>query len=183
MLIEIEAQESTAEMKERFMHIGPSFVANTQATELIEPGKRALHQPAMASQAFFGFDATTSDAWGDATLTQGSAADRKIVGFVSVQFGGAFASSAPAPTLTRGPNGIDHFEQYFRVMNIRSRQFHRQRDASPIDHKMALRARFAAIRWIRSGFGAPPGAGMLEASTDARFQSITPASPKRSNNT
>jgi hypothetical protein len=41
-----------------------------------------------------------------------------------------------------------------------------------IDHKMALRARFAAIRRIRPGRFAPPGAATLDASMAARDQSI-----------
>jgi hypothetical protein len=48
---------------------------------------------------------------------------------------------------------------------------------------MALRALFAAIRWILPGFFAPPGEGTVAASMEARFQSIRSAWPSRSNRT
>jgi hypothetical protein len=44
---------------------------------------------------------------------------------------------------------------------------------------MALRARFRAIRWIRSGLGAPFFAGTVEASIEARDQSSWCASESR----
>jgi len=48
---------------------------------------------------------------------------------------------------------------------------------------MALRALFAAIRWIRPGRFAPPGAGTVAESKAALDQSILSASPSRSSNT
>jgi hypothetical protein len=48
---------------------------------------------------------------------------------------------------------------------------------------MALRALFAAIRWIRPGFFAPPGEGTVEASMEARLQSMRSAWPSRSSKT
>jgi hypothetical protein len=62
-------------------------------------------------------------------------------------------------------------------MDMGGRERHRQRDPVSVDHKMALRARCAAIRRIRSGRFAPPGAG------EARDQSILSASPSRSRST
>ncbi len=52
-----------------------------------------------------------------------------------------------------------------------------------VDHKMALRARFAAIRRIRPGLSAPFLAGMLALSRLALDQSILSASPSRSSST
>jgi hypothetical protein len=68
-------------------------------------------------------------------------------------------------------------------VDIGPREFRCQWDALPVDHNMALRARFASIRRIRPGFFAPPGAGTLAESSEARAQSILSASPKRSRST
>jgi hypothetical protein len=57
-----------------------------------------------------------------------------------------------------------------------------QRNPLPVDHKMALRARLAAIRGIRPARWAPPGAGTVLASIAARAQSIWSASPRQCNN-
>jgi hypothetical protein len=68
-------------------------------------------------------------------------------------------------------------------MDISCRDRHRERDALALDHKMALRARFAAIRRILPGFSAPPTAATLEESNEARDQSMRSAWPRRSNKT
>jgi uncharacterized membrane protein YgcG len=65
-------------------------------------------------------------------------------------------------------------------MHVSSRQCYRERDATSFDHKLALRARFAAIRRILSGFSAPPTAATLAESNEARDQSIRSAWPRRS---
>jgi hypothetical protein len=66
-------------------------------------------------------------------------------------------------------------------MKVRCRLFHRKWDPLAFDHKMVLRARFAAIRRIRPGRSAPFGAGTENESTHARLQSILSASPSLSN--
>jgi hypothetical protein len=55
-----------------------------------------------------------------------------------------------------------------------------ERDPFSFDHNVALRARFAAIRWAWTGFFAPPGAGILPESMQARDQSIWSAVDRRS---
>jgi hypothetical protein len=55
-----------------------------------------------------------------------------------------------------------------------------ERDALPVDHNMALRARFAAVRRIRANLllgASPPLAWTLDPSRLARDQSIWSASP------
>src|SRR5215204_2369901 len=65
------------------------------------------------------------------------------------------------------------------VVDVGSRVNQREWDASSVEHNMALRALLSFIRRIRSGLFAPPGAGMLAASNDALYQSISSALPKR----
>jgi hypothetical protein len=68
-------------------------------------------------------------------------------------------------------------------MDVSCAQRDRERDALGFDHKMALRARFASIRRIRAGFCAPPTAGTVNESTQARDQSSWSASARRSRST
>jgi hypothetical protein len=71
-------------------------------------------------------------------------------------------------------------------VDVGRREPDRERDALPVDHNMALAARFAAIRWIRADLlvgTAPPLAATLEPSRLARDQSIRSASPSRSSST
>jgi hypothetical protein len=60
---------------------------------------------------------------------------------------------------------------------------HTGRDARPLDHNMALRARLSLICRIRSGSLAPLLAGTLAESREVRSQSICSASPRRSKRT
>ena len=68
-------------------------------------------------------------------------------------------------------------------MSVGARQPESERGAAPVRHHMALRARFAAIRRVRSGSAPPFFAGMLALSRQARSQSIWSASPSSSNKT
>src|SRR5215204_1849292 len=70
--------------------------------------------------------------------------------------------------------------QDLRVVDVGRRVDHRKWDAFSVDHNMALRALFAFICRILAGLLAPPGAGTLDESKDARSQSMWSASPRRS---
>ena len=66
------------------------------------------------------------------------------------------------------------------LVDVGGRVDHRERDALALYHEVAFCARFAPIGRVRTGFGAPRGAGTLDASSDALRQSICSASPRRS---
>ena len=76
---------------------------------------------------------------------------------------------------------IKHTGKHLRIVKISRCLPHRERDALPADHNVALRARFAAIRRILPGFTAPFGAGTEKESIQARLQSILSESPSLSN--
>jgi hypothetical protein len=61
-------------------------------------------------------------------------------------------------------------------MHIGSREGHRQRHTSAVHDDVTLRAQLATIRRVLAGLVAPPGAGTLALSSDARVQSMCPAS-------
>ncbi len=111
------------------------------------------------------------------TAQQG-AAEGVVVSLVGMEFGGAL----PPPTAGAhdGHDGIDGGLQHAAVVDVGGGEPYGERDAVPVDHNMALAARFAAIRRVRPGLLAPLVAGMLAESREARLQSMRFAAPKRS---
>jgi hypothetical protein len=70
-----------------------------------------------------------------------------------------------------------------RVLPVGGRHLHGQRYPVQLDHQVLLRARFAAIRWIRLDLTAPFLASRLCASSAARRQSSWSACASRSRST
>jgi len=138
----------------------------------------SLHHPTMPTQLLTRLDALACDAWRDASPSKLPSLVARVIGFVGMQLRGPF-SGAAARALDWA-NSINGFFQHPYVVDVRPRQSYRERDALAFDHKMALRALFAAIRWILPGLIAPPTAATLEESSDALDQSMRSASPKRS---
>lgn len=172
------ADQRAPELEERLVDVLPPLVANLQPPVAIQPRERPFHHPPVASQPFARLDAPSGDARGYAPLPERLAAAREVLALVGVQLVGALARSAAR--LADRLDSIYGLLQDFRVVDVGGRVGHRKRDASPVEHNMALRARFALIRGVRAGSLAPPGAGTLAESKEARSQSIWSASPKRS---
>lgn len=160
------------------MDVLASFIANGEATEAVEPSQRALPHPAMPSQALTVVDTTSGNSGRDGALTTFRVAAPMIIGLVGVQFVRA-ASRAPR-SMTHRRHGIEGGCEHQAVMPVGSAQADPERCARPVDHNMALRARFAAIRRVRASAGAPFLAAMDEESSAARLQSSLSASAKRS---
>ncbi len=164
------------------MDVGAPFVTNLQAAVAVEPRARSFHDPAVAAQPLARLDALARDARRDASPAQLGPQRGRVIRLVGVQLRGALARAAPPAALDR-LDGIHGFEHHARVVDVGRAQRVRERDAFGVDHKMALRARFASIRRIRAGFFAPPTAGTVKESTEARDQSSWSASAKRSRST
>lgn len=160
------------------MDVIASLVANPESSEAAEPGQRALGNPTMTPKSLFRLDTPPRDATLDAPSPQCLATLCEVVSLVGVELLGTL------PRTTSGAldwlDGIDQFLEEHRVVDVGRREPRRERDALAFDHNMALRARFAAIRRIRAGLAAPPGAATLAESSEARDQSILSASPRRS---
>ena len=95
------------------MDICTPLVAHLEPAEPIEPGQRALHDPAVAPQSLTGLDATPRDARDDATPAQCLPTPRIIVALIGMQF---VRTSAWSPTTLAGQmqrrNGVNgHLEQ------------------------------------------------------------------------
>ena len=134
------------------MGISSPFIANLQPAIAIEPGQGSLHDPTMATEALAGIDLAPRNTRGDASLPQSLPTPRVVVPLIGVQFVRSLSWSS-APSFDR-LNGIKRCLQHLGVMDIGSRQGYGERDSVSVGHNVALRARFAAIRWIRAGFGA-----------------------------
>src|SRR5262245_10880415 len=57
----IEADEGTAEGEEGVMDVRPALIADGQPPEAVEPGQRALDDPAVPTEALAGVDALAGD--------------------------------------------------------------------------------------------------------------------------
>lgn len=135
----------------------------------------------MTTEFLLRLNTLTGDSRNDATPTQGGPVFLRIVPLICMQLIRAFAG--PAARAFYGVNLVKSWLEHYGLVDVGSRQDDRQRDPLAVDHNMALRALFAAIRRILSGFFAPPGEGTVEASMEARLQSIRSAWPSRSSRT
>ena len=100
------------------------------------------------------FCAPPGDPRDDATASTIFEADA-VVPLVGVLLRRPLAESSWRP-----PNrldGGDDLDEHRAVVDVRSGGSRRERDAVGVDHNMALRARFAAIRRVRAGVGPPSG--------------------------
>jgi hypothetical protein len=159
------------------MYVKPSLITNGQSAVVVEPGKRALHYPSVSSQFLAALYASPGNTRGDASLAKGLPVSLRVVPFVGMHLDRTKARTASSPV--EGRDSIYHLLQHRGVPNVRSCTPHRQRYASSLDHKMALRAWFSPIRRVRTCSLAPfftPLALTVCESTQALDQPISPAS-------
>ena len=163
------------------MDVGAPLVADREAAEAVEPGQRALDHPAVPAQPLAGVDAPSGDAGRDGAGAALPAAAAVIVGLVGVELVGALAR--PASPVAHAGHGVQGRRQHHAVVPVGRAQAHPERRAPAVDHKVALRARFAAIRRVRAGLGTPLLAATEALSRTGRLQSRCPASDRRSSST
>jgi hypothetical protein len=144
------ADESTPEIEERLMDVDSPLVAYLQPPEAVDPRERPFdYPPTMLPQLLAGLDAASGDTRGYAPLSECDTATREVVSLVSMQLLWTLSRSA-----TRALDGLYSVHGFFQdlgVVDVGSRVDHRERDASPVRNKVALRALFALVRWIRTG--------------------------------
>ena len=103
-----------------------------------------------------------------------------IIALIGMQF--HWAVAWPPSSLARQSqrwNGVHRHLEPLGVVDIGPRDGHCQRHTVAVHHDVALRAQLATIRRILASLFAPPGAGTLALSSDARVQSMRPASCSR----
>ncbi len=160
------------------MDICTAFVPNFKPPEAVQPRVRALDNPTMTAEFLLRLHTFTGDPRGNATPTQGSLVLLRLVSLVRVQLVGSLAGTSSG-TFDR-LDGIQSRLEHRRLVDIGRCQQDREGDPLALDHKMAFRALFAAVRWIPSGFFAPPGEATVEASIEARLPSMRSALAYRS---
>jgi hypothetical protein len=159
--------------------IGAPLVAEGKAAEAVEPGQRALDPPSVPAQPFADPHAPPGNAGLEGAGSAFGSTTAVVVGFVGVKRAGPLPGATPAMTDT----GIEGRPEHEAVMAMGWAQTHPERGAPAVDPNMASQARFATIRRVRAGLGAPSFAGPDALSRLARLQSRRSASAKRSRST
>lgn len=160
------------------MNVVAAFIANRQTAEAVEPSLGPFDDPAIAPEPLTGIDAPPGNPRRDVPLAQGVSTPVEIIRLVGMQFVRTASWTTTPPT--NREDGIQGSFYHPAIMDVGGRLGDAQRDTLSVDHQMAFRARFAAIRWIRTGLRAPLGGGTLVESNAAMDQSICPASFRRS---
>ena len=136
------------------MDVGAPFVADGQPPEPVEPGQGALDHPAVATRVARWTRSPCGrcgPGCGGGAAPGGSAGCRRPCRRAA--WPGACGAARWA--LDRR-DGIEQLLEDGRVVAVGAGQERGERDAAPVDHNMALRARFAAIRRVRADQLRPP---------------------------
>jgi hypothetical protein len=162
------------------MNVIEPFISYPQSAKPIQPRSGPLYYPSVAAQPLTAVNEAASYARLYPSSTKLPTQRLRVIRLVGVQLRGPLPR--PASQLANRLYSIKAFKHHPSVMHVRSANDYRERYAFSFDHKMALRARFSAIRRIGAGSCPPFGAGTLNESTDARLQSSLSASERRSSN-
>jgi hypothetical protein len=181
MLKKVPTDQRAAEREERLLDFLQLLVPDSQSSKAVQPGPGALHDPAVAPQPLARVDPPPRDAGLDASAAKLRAQRARVIGLVCMQLRGAPPRSTLHPTYRL--NGVNAAQHHPGIMRVGSALHDRERYPFGVDHQMALRARFPAIRRIRAGLRPPFGAGTVKGSTDARLQSSWSASVRRASRT
>jgi hypothetical protein len=157
------------------MQLALAFIADTQATKLMKPADRPLHDPAVPSQPLTALDPSARDPGHDPALAQPSPVSPGIIAFVGMQLLRTPARSSAL--LPDRRDRIDQGHQLGALVDVCRRDEDRERMALPIHQNVIFGAWLAPIGRVFAGFSAPFLAGTVAASALARLQSIWPASP------
>lgn len=155
------------------MDVGATFISNTKSSELMQPGERALHDPAQLSQPAIIISSASWQQRLDALHVKHHFSEVRVVRLVGDDRIGPPPRSANFAAYWR--DCVDQFKQLRAVADVRRRDRCDQRDAARLRNDMVFRARFSAIRWVRAGVFTPPTARSDAESTTARDQSMRSA--------
>lgn len=171
-------------MQERFVDLQLTLVSDGQPSKVVQPCQSALNYPSVPTQLLTALNTSSCNPRSNSSLSQRFPALSVVVPFVRVQLHRSLASTTSASSKTclflDRLYGIYHIYKHVAVMHVGTGADYREWDPLSVDHKMALRALFSPIRRRRPSSFAPFLAGTLDESTDARVQSILPASPNLS---
>ena len=104
----VESDEGAAEDHAGLVDVSAPLARDGQAAEAVEPGQRALHDPAVPAQPLAAVDATSREAVGDRAGAAFRSAPAVVAGLVGVERVRALARTATAVThLRHGGRGVD----------------------------------------------------------------------------
>lgn len=154
------------------MDMGISFVSNLQASERVEPGNRALHDPTCFAKTTAVRRANLGQHGRDASLAQALSVWLGTVAPVALDdFRLAQRASAHS---AKGGNRLNQRIELRDVVAVRAAQDDRERDALRVDDEVMLAAELAPVRWVRAVFFPASMARTEELSTMARAMSSWP---------
>ena len=131
------------------MDVGAPLVANCQSPKSVKPGECALDNPAIAAESCGRLDATTRDSRPNAAHTAGDPRVSTVVRLVGMELRRTTARSTPRPT--NRADRVEEVAKLLRVVFVCSGQLRRcQRNTSPVDNHMVLRARLGSVGRIRT---------------------------------
>ena len=148
------------------MHLRFALVTYLQTPKAIEPAMCPFYNPAVTAQPLAAVHTAAGNAVTNAPFLQSLAQSLTIVAFVRMHSG----------RTAQERNGVNRLDQHAAVRNVRRRVQDRQRQTIAVYHKMAFRSLFATIRRVGPRFVPPFGAATDAESTEARSQSMRPAS-------
>lgn len=155
------------------MDVGAAFVADAEASVLVEPGDRALDDPSLFAQAGSVLGALRRDDWADAASSEPAPVAARLVGAIAEQSLGAAAGAAAFAA--HGRDGIHERKKLGDVVAVAAGEAERERSAASAGQRMVLGTASGAVNGAWSRLLAPPTARTCELSIAARDQSIRPA--------
>ncbi len=123
-----------------------AFIANGEATKPVEPGERALDDPAEHAKAAAVGRAATAEDRNNAVGGEAITMWLRIVATVALQDVGPSANGGQVRD-----QGVDVGD----VVDVRGRDMRHQRHPARIGHDVVFGPRLAAIGWVRSSFFPP----------------------------
>lgn len=177
------ADEGAADREECFVDVGAPVVAAGEAAVVVQPGDRALNDPALGPQtgAVFGWllgAAAFGDPRRDPPRAQFAGVAGRVVGAI-----GQERLGPEAVVRADRWDTINELDQLGDVVAIRGRQRRGQRQPVAAADQVVLAAFARAVDRRGPGLLAPPLARTCELSTTALDQSIWPRSSSSSSST
>ncbi len=161
------------------MNVGATFVADTQATILMQPTQRPFDDPPEYPQSAAVFGTALGQHRRDTASTQFLAMRFRMVSPITLNPLRPMTRSAGLPADRR--DRIDQRQQLGHVVTIRGTDLGCQRNAVGVRDHMVFRAFFAAIGGVGAGVRPPKTARTDAESATARDQSILSASRNLAN--
>jgi hypothetical protein len=153
--------------------VGAAFVADAQAAVLVQPGDRALDDPALLAEPGAVWLLRPRDRGADPAGAQLAAVAAGVVGAVAEQ--PPRPPTRAAALAAHGRDRIDQWQQLEDVVVVCGGERERERRTPSAGKRMVLGAAPGAVYGAWTGLLAPPTARTCELSITARDQSIRSA--------